>query len=162
MARRLPYALLVAIVLLSAGLHAHRAMNPTSSYQSADERSYGKLAVSLANVGQYGPPSTGMRDPLHWPPGAPVLFAAGHELFPSAGSVASRDIPAAYWLLAIVSTLTTLLAALLARVLAGPWAGLATAASRSANRLRLNWRAGRPGRPARGDGPPPREEGRAW
>jgi hypothetical protein len=69
-----------------------------------------------------------MRDPLHWPPGAPVLFAAGHELFPSAGSVASRDIPAAYWLLAIVSTLTTLLAALLARVLAGPWAGLATAA----------------------------------
>jgi hypothetical protein len=129
MARRLPYLLLIGIVLLSAGLHAHRAMNPTASYQSADERSYGKLAVSLANVGQYGPPSTGMRDPLHWPPGAPGLFAVAHVAFGDEKSERSFDIPAAYWAQAAVSLGSLLAALALAWALAGIWAGVVAAAA---------------------------------
>ncbi len=60
---RLPLLLLAVILVASAGLHAHRALNPTSSYQSADERSYGKLAVALAETGTYGPRSTRMKAP---------------------------------------------------------------------------------------------------
>ena len=64
-------------MLLSFGLNARMAANPRSDYQSADERSYGKLAVDIADRQHYGGASTGMREPLHWPPGAPVLFAVG-------------------------------------------------------------------------------------
>jgi hypothetical protein len=127
--RRLPLLILTAVLLLSAGLHAHRAMNPTSSYQSADERSYGKLAVSLANVRQYGPPSTGMRDPLHWPPGAPAMFAAAHAAFGSEKSEKSYDIPAAYWAQAAVSLGSLLAAFAFAWALAGIWAGVVAAAA---------------------------------
>src|SRR5688500_5278981 len=81
---RLPLLLLLAVLVGASALHAHRAMNPTSSYQSADERSYGKLAINLAEQHHYGDKSTQMKDPLHWPPGAPVLFAIGHELSPTA------------------------------------------------------------------------------
>jgi hypothetical protein len=125
---RLALLLLAAVFVTSAGLHAHRALNPTSSYQSADERSYGKLAVNLADARQYGPPSTGMRDPLHWPPGAPVLFAAAHLVAGDAASDRTYDIPSAYWAQAIVSLGSTLAALALAWALAGAWAGVAAAA----------------------------------
>ena len=59
------------------------AANPRDDYQSADERSYGKLAVDIADNHHYGGPSTNMREPLHWPPGAPLLFAVGYKLFGS-------------------------------------------------------------------------------
>ncbi|MBA2513666.1 MAG: hypothetical protein H0V26_04960 [Solirubrobacterales bacterium] len=116
-------------VLLGAfAFHAYRAEHPTSSYQSADERSYGKLAVNIADQRHYGDSSTNMREPLHWPPGAPMLFAAGHELFPSAASTETYDLPSAYWLQAVVSLGSALAAFGLAWVLAGAWAGLAAAA----------------------------------
>lgn len=117
--RRLPVLLLAAVLLVSAGLHAHRASNPTTSYQSADERSYGKLAVTLAEEHHYG--DAQMRDPLHWPPGAPFLFGAAHALAGSEESETTYDIPAAYWAQAIVSVGTAVLAALLAFLLAGLW-----------------------------------------
>lgn len=126
--RRLPLLLIALVVAGSAGLHAHRALNPTSSYQSADERSYGKLAVTLADARQYGPPSTGMRDPLHWPPGAPALFAAAHAVAGEEASERSFDIPAAYWAQAIVSLGSLLAALALGWALAGMWAGIAAAA----------------------------------
>ena len=126
---RRPHAILLALVLAgSFAFHAYRAEHPTSSYQSADERSYGKLAIDLAEDHHYGSPSTGMRDPLHWPPGAPILFAAAHQAAPDPDSQETKDIPAAYWAQALVSLGTTLAAFALAFLLAGAWAGVAAAA----------------------------------
>ena len=69
-----------------------------------------------------------MRDPLHWPPGAPLAFAAAHRAFPSAQSATSYDIPAAYWVQALASLGTALAAFGIAALLAGAWAGVAAAA----------------------------------
>ena len=71
--QRLPLILIAAIVVLSFGLNARMAANPRSGYQSADERSYGKLAVDIADKGNYGGTATNMRDPLHWPPAVTVV-----------------------------------------------------------------------------------------
>jgi 4-amino-4-deoxy-L-arabinose transferase-like glycosyltransferase len=122
--RRLPYILLGAILVLSFGLNARMAANPRSAYQSADERSYGKLAIDISERHHYGGSATGMREPLHWPPGAPVLFAIGHKLFPGANDAKTFDIRSAYWEQALLTTGTTALAAILAWMLAGPWAGV--------------------------------------
>ena len=65
-----------------------------------------------------------MREPLHWPPGAPVLFAVGYKLFGSEQDAKTYDIRAAYWEQALITTGTTALAILLAWLLAGPWAGV--------------------------------------
>ena len=83
---RLPLLLLAVVLIGSFAFHGYRAEHPTFSYQSADERSYGKLAINIAEDHHFGDGSTNMRDPLHWPPGAPMLFAAGHKVFPSADS----------------------------------------------------------------------------
>jgi 4-amino-4-deoxy-L-arabinose transferase-like glycosyltransferase len=122
--RRLPFILAGLVVLLSFGLNARMAADPRNDYQSADERSYGKLAIDLADNHMYGSASTKMREPLHWPPGAPVLFAVGYKLFGSAEERKTADIRAAYWEQALITTGTTALAILLAWTLAGPWAGV--------------------------------------
>ena len=122
---RLPLLALLAVLAGSFAFHAYRAEHPTTSYQSADERSYGKLAVGIADEHTYG---NGLKDPLHWPPGAPALFAAGHAVAPDAASAQSFDIPAAYWLQALVSLGTALAAFGIAAGLAGAWAGVAAAA----------------------------------
>jgi len=122
---RLALLALLAVLAGSFAFHAYRAEHPTTSYQSADERSYGKLAVGIADEHTYG---NGLRDPLHWPPGAPMLFAAAHALAPDAASAESFDIPAAYWLQALVSLGTALAAFGIAALLAGAWAGVAAAA----------------------------------
>lgn len=124
--RRLPAILLLAVLVATFALHADRALHPTTSYQSADERSYGKLAVTLAERGDYGDAS--MSEPLHWPPGAPLLFAAGHRLFGTQASLESYDLPSAYWLHAVLGVGTAVAAFLLAQALAGLWAGVAAAA----------------------------------
>ena len=120
--------LLAAVLVLSFGLNARTAAHPRSGYQSADERSYGKLAIDIAERHHYGGPATGMREPLHWPPGAPVLFALGHKLFPGARDSSTYDIRSVYWEQAILTTGTTALAAALAWILVGPWAGVLAAA----------------------------------
>ena len=125
MRERLPLLALLAVLAGSFAFHAYRAEHPTTSYQSADERSYGKLAVGIADSQTYG---NGSRDPLHWPPGAPFLFAAGHAVAPAADSAETFDIPSAYWLQALVSLGTALAAFALAALLAGAWAGVAAAA----------------------------------
>jgi 4-amino-4-deoxy-L-arabinose transferase-like glycosyltransferase len=122
--RRLPFILAGLIVLLSFGLNARVAADPRSGYQSADERSYGKLAVDLVDKHAYGSASTNMKEPLHWPPGAPVLFAVGYKLFGTAEDKQTYDIRSAYWEQALLTTGTTALAILLAWIVAGPWAGL--------------------------------------
>ena len=73
--------LLGLVFACSLGLHAHRAANPTSYYQSEDERAYGGLAIGIADHLRYG---SSEGNALHWPPGAPVLFAVGHRLAPGA------------------------------------------------------------------------------
>jgi hypothetical protein len=116
---------MLPVLIGSFAFHAYRAEHPTSSYQSSDERSYGKLAIDLAEHGTYGAKSTSnMQQPLHWPPGAPVTFALGHELFGSGESERTFDIPAAYWEQAVLSTGTAAAAWALACLLAGAWAGL--------------------------------------
>ena len=81
--RRLPFLALLAVLAGSFAFHAYRAEHPTSRYQSADERAYGRLAVGIADKHTYG---NGLQDALHWPPGGPMLFAAGHALFPDQAS----------------------------------------------------------------------------
>jgi MFS family permease len=125
---RLPHILFAAILIVSFAFHAYRAANPTTSYQSADERAYCRLALNLAEHHRYGDPTVPTANTLHWPPGAPFLFALAHEIAPSAGSDRMKDIPAAYWAQALVSTGTTAAAYLLALLLAGPWAGVLAAA----------------------------------
>jgi 4-amino-4-deoxy-L-arabinose transferase-like glycosyltransferase len=125
---RLPTILIALILALSFGLNARVAAHPRSAYQSADERAYGKLAIDISERHHYGGAATNMQEPLHWPPGAPMLFALGHELFPSASDDKTFDIRSAYWEQALLTTGTTALAALLAWLLAGPWAGVLAAA----------------------------------
>ena len=122
---RLPLLLLALTIAGSFAFHAYRAEHP-SSYQSADEASYGKLATDIVGRHSYGDPT--MKDALHWPPGAPFLFAAAYKLSPSKDSVKSHDIPAAYWAQALVSLGTLLAAFGLAWALAGIWAGVLAAA----------------------------------
>src|SRR5690242_8491415 len=100
------------------------AASPRNDYQSADERSYGKLAVDIADNRKYGSRETNMKEPLHWPPGAPVLFAVSYKLFGSDADRQDYDIGAVYWAQALVTTGTTAMAFLLAWLLVGPWAGL--------------------------------------
>ena len=125
---RLPLILLAAVLALSFGLNARMAANPRTDYQSADERSYGKLAVDIADNRHYGGRSTNMREPLHWPPGAPFLFAAGYKLFGTDSDREDFDIGAVYWQQALITTGTTALAAALAWILVGPWAGVVAGA----------------------------------
>ena len=49
---RLALLALLAVLAGSFAFHAYRAEHPTTSYQSADERSYGKLALAIAVAAQ--------------------------------------------------------------------------------------------------------------
>jgi len=122
--RRLPFILLAGVLLLSFGLNARMAANPRNDYQSADERSYGKLAVDIADNQHYGGRGTNMKEPLHWPPGAPVVFAVGYKLFGSDADRQDYDIGAVYWTQALITTGTTALAIALVWLLVGIWPAL--------------------------------------
>jgi dolichyl-phosphate-mannose-protein mannosyltransferase len=113
--------ILAVITLAGGGLRAYHAANPGIDRQSPDEQSYQKLARTLATDFRYsyGPKGGGV--PLHWPPGAPAMFAVGYWLDPG------PDVRGAYWLQAGVGTLTILAAFALAFVLAGSIPGLIAA-----------------------------------
>jgi 4-amino-4-deoxy-L-arabinose transferase-like glycosyltransferase len=68
-----------------------------------------------------------MNDPLHWPPGAPALFAAAEKL--DHGDPGDLAPPSVYTAQAIVDTLAILAAFAAAALLGGAWAGLAAAAA---------------------------------
>ncbi|MDQ3093010.1 MAG: hypothetical protein M3R46_15420, partial [Actinomycetota bacterium] len=70
---------LVCVVVAGGALRGVAAADP-GEYQSTDEIAYAMIARTLADRLVYGDP--GMDDPVHWPPGAPVLFAVAHELYP--------------------------------------------------------------------------------
>ena len=92
-------------------------MTTTSRRTSAPTAS---SRVDIADNRHYGSPSTNMREPLHWPPGAPMLFAAGYKLFGDDADRKDFDIRAVYWQQALITTGTTALAIAFAWILVGP------------------------------------------
>jgi 4-amino-4-deoxy-L-arabinose transferase-like glycosyltransferase len=117
-------AALALILVVGGALRAQQAIHG-SGYQSADERSYAKLAIDLATHHHYGDASTHMSEPLHWPPGAPLLFALAYKIHPSAhGSLKIQSVLWAQW---VVGMALILVVFLLARMLAGDAAGLISA-----------------------------------
>jgi 4-amino-4-deoxy-L-arabinose transferase-like glycosyltransferase len=120
-----PRLVLIALALLTlagGALRAATAADATEHTLSADERAYARLAIDLSTNGRYGGPESEMRRPLHWPPGAPAMFAVAHKLD------ANPELPAAYWLQALCGTLVIPVTFLLALLLAGRIAGLVAAA----------------------------------
>ena len=122
--RRAVLVALLCVVVAGGALRGLAASDP-GAYQSADEIAYAKIARTLADRLVYGDP--GMKDPVHWPPGAPVLFAAAYELYPKQRGYGEWDVPAAYPVQAAVGTAVIPAAFLLAMVVAGPLAGLGAA-----------------------------------
>jgi 4-amino-4-deoxy-L-arabinose transferase-like glycosyltransferase len=109
-----------AVTALGGALRAPVAAHPNAR-QSVDEHGYASVAIQLAETGRYG------RESLHWPPGAPGLFALAARLD---GRVAHRprpDIPGAYWAQWAVGTALVPATFALAALIAGAWAGLAAA-----------------------------------
>ena len=110
--------------LAGGALRAHAAANPRP-YQSADERSYVRIAIGVATDWRYG--DADLADPQRWPPGAPMLFAAAHRLRPTAVDPAAPDVPAAYAVQAVVATALIPAVFVLAALVGGAWAGVASA-----------------------------------
>jgi 4-amino-4-deoxy-L-arabinose transferase-like glycosyltransferase len=116
---------LLGIVAFGAGLRVHQATSP-GRYLSADERSYARIAASLAADGTYAAP--GLTDPWHWAPGTPALFAAAHLLAPGAdGDGSAQQLRSAFWAQAAVGTALIVAVFLLAAGIGGPLAGLLAA-----------------------------------
>jgi hypothetical protein len=86
-------AVLAALTVVGGVLRFHAASDP-SAYQSKDEQSYAMIARGLSVTGNYGNP--GMTDPVHWPPGAPLMFALAYELKPQKRGGGVWDVPSAY------------------------------------------------------------------
>ena len=102
-------------MLLGGALRVPPALEP-DRFQSRDEQGYVSVAIALAETGRYG------RESLHWPPGAPVAFAAAAEL-----GHERMDIAAAYWVQWAAGTALIGLVFALAAALGGPVAGLVAA-----------------------------------
>jgi hypothetical protein len=123
-ARRALIGGLLALVVLPAMVLRIDAADRRPRQPSADERAYVRLADDLRAGGVYG--DSGIAHPLHWAPGAPVLFAV-------ADAVSGRppgqplDTRAARRAQAVVGGLTIVAAFALAALVGGAWAGLAAA-----------------------------------
>jgi hypothetical protein len=112
------WALVLAlIVAVGGGLRAAHAVDH-GRFLSTDERAYTKLANGIVRHGWYDAPN--MKDPLHWPPGTPLLLAAGRAL----GGVEGQ-----YWAQFAVGVALIGVVFALAALVAGPWAGMAAAAA---------------------------------
>ena len=113
-------------MVAGAGLRGWQAAHPHVARASVDERIYAALARTLAEDLHYGDQTSGPRHPFIAAPGAPLAFAAARRVTPSPPG-SSTDIPAAYWLLAVVGTLLVVAAFALGRELGGAAAGLLAA-----------------------------------
>ncbi len=114
---RCPRRVLIAlgvIVLLAGGLRIASAASPDLANPSTDEIAYASIARGLTH-GRY-------QESLHWPPGAPAMFAVAQKLFPD------RELRAAFWAQALVGTLLVGVVFLLGRLAWGPLVGLGAAA----------------------------------
>lgn len=93
-------------------------------FLSADERAYSVLGAAVSH-GHYAAPV--MTDPLHWPPGTPVLFAVARRL--TGAPDRPLDPMAAYWAQWMVGVALIVAVFLLVKLLAGPWPAIAAAAA---------------------------------
>ncbi|MBA2346963.1 MAG: hypothetical protein H0V81_01585 [Solirubrobacterales bacterium] len=124
---RFVWIALLVVVAAGGALRFNAAANPTE-YQSKDERSYALLAKDIVLKHKYG--VRGMKDPVHWVPGAPVLFATAYYFDREPPRSEERpDVPAAYPWQAGVGTLLILATFAFGLVLAGRVAGLIAAAA---------------------------------
>jgi hypothetical protein len=112
---------LALVVVAGAALRAERAVHP-GAFLSTDERAYAALGRAMSH-GYYD--ARGMNDPLHWPPGTPLLFAVARKLTGAHDSVLAPA--AAYWTQALVGVALIVAVFLLVRLLAGPWPGVVAA-----------------------------------
>src|SRR3954470_17157928 len=111
------------VLLVGAGVRAERAALP-GAFLSTDERAYAALGRAVSH-GYYD--VRGMDDPLHWPPGTPLLFAVARRL--AGARDAALAPPAAYWAQALVGVALIVAVFVLVRLLAGPWPGVVAAAA---------------------------------
>lgn len=117
---------LLAVIVVAGGVVRLIAAGDPSAYQSKDEQSYAMIARGLITNHEYG--VSGMDDPVHWVPGAPLMFALAYRLDNERRGDGVWDVPSAYNWQAGVGTLVIPAAFLLAFLIAGSWAGLAAAA----------------------------------
>jgi hypothetical protein len=108
---------------VGAALRADRAAHH-GAFLSTDERAYASLGRALSH-GHYAAPR--MDDPLHWPPGTPLMFAVARKL--TNASDGTLDPAAAYWAQALVGVALIVAVFVLVRLLAGPWPGVVAAAA---------------------------------
>jgi 4-amino-4-deoxy-L-arabinose transferase-like glycosyltransferase len=115
-------AALVALTVLGGGLRLVPALHP-DHHLSRDEGGYVTAAIRLIKTGSYGV------DSLHWPPGAPLLFALAGKLDGGRVKQGRRpDVPAGYWAQWAVGTALIPLAFAFAWLVGGAIAGLVAAA----------------------------------
>src|SRR3954469_13627160 len=106
---------LVALTLLGGGLRAVQSASPDLQNRSSDERGYARVAKTF-EAGHFHGTS------LHWPPGAPLMFAVADRLHPT------HDLRLAYWAQAIVGTALIPVVFLLGLLAWGRIVGLGAAA----------------------------------
>jgi 4-amino-4-deoxy-L-arabinose transferase-like glycosyltransferase len=123
--RSLPrWAPVLALVVVAAtAVRAERAADH-GAFLSTDERAYAALGRALSH-GYYD--ARGMDDPLHWPPGTPVVFAVARKV--TGAGDGTLDPAAAYWAQALVGVALVVAVFAFVRLLAGPWPGVAAAAA---------------------------------
>ena len=115
---------MVAITAAGGTLRAQAAADP-SEHLSADEQAYAKIALALSEGGVYG--QGHQEKAVHWPPGAPLLFAVAHELGPQSRVAGRWEVPAGYPVQVVVGTLAIPAVFVLASLLAGAVPGLLAA-----------------------------------
>src|SRR3954451_12519743 len=82
----------VALTLLGGGLRAVQSASPDLQNRSSDERGYARVAKTFEGGHFHG-------TSLHWPPGAPLMFAIADRIHPT------HDLRLSYWSNALVGTL---------------------------------------------------------
>src|SRR3954469_16022824 len=107
-------AALIAITLLGGALRAVQSASPDLGNRSSDERGYARVAKTFEGGHFHG-------TSLHWPPGAPLMFAIADRLHPT------HDLRLAYWSQALVGTALIPLVFLLGLLAWGPVVGLLAA-----------------------------------
>src|SRR4051794_20573945 len=105
---------LVAITLLGGALRAVQSASPDLGNRSSDERGYARVAKTFEGGHFHG-------TSLHWPPGAPLMFAIADRIHPT------HDLRLAYWSQALVGTALIPVVFLLGLLVWGPIVGLGAA-----------------------------------
>src|SRR3954469_22629958 len=108
----------IALTLLGGALRAVQAASPDLANLSSDEKGYARVAKTFEQGHFHG-------TSLHWPPGAPLMFAVADRIHPT------HDLRLAYWSNALVGTLLIPVVFLLGPLArprrGGRWVGLGAA-----------------------------------